>query len=243
MKHPLVIAHRGASAHAPENTLAAFERAIRDGADGVDFDVWVCGSGEVVVTHDRKLEILTGRSGDVEKTPLKRLKTFDFGRFKGPRFRGERIPTLDEVLELCGHLELINIEIKGLGVRSRGAELGVAEAILNFKLLRRAVVSSFNPAILLRLQQLNPAIRLGLLFYERSPLAIRKTWAAPLLRPYAVHPRFSLLTPARVARSRSKGLRVITWTVNDSEQLEACIETGVDAIITDDPAWLRGALS
>jgi len=241
-KTPLIIAHRGASAHAPENTLSAFEWAIRDGADGIEFDVWRCGSGEVVVTHNRELKILTGRSGNLEKTPLKILKTMDFGYFKGSQFRNERIPTLAEVLDLASQLDLINIEIKGLNVRGNGIELPVVETILQFSLLRKVVVSSFNPTILLRLQRLNPAIRLGLLFNEHSPMPIRRAWAAPLLKAYSVHPRYAMLTPAKVAKAHQKKQKVYTWTINDSEQLGTCIESSVDGIITDDPAWARNAL-
>lgn len=242
MSRPLVIAHRGASAHAPENTLAAFERAIRDQADGVEFDVWRCASGEVVVTHNRDLKILTGREGNLEKWPLKRLKTLDFGAFKNGAFRGEKIPTLDEVLDLTRHLQVINIEIKGMNVRGNGIELSVAEAILSFGLLRKVVVSSFNPTILMRLQQLNPAIRRGLLIYKGSPLPLRRSWTSPLLKTFSVHPAVSLLMGPKVEKAHREKRRVFSWTINNIQQLETCISLGVDGMITDDPAWMLAAL-
>lgn len=241
-KRPLIIAHRGASAHAPENTMPAFERAMRDHADGVEFDVWRCASGEVVVTHNRNLKALTGREGNVEKWPLKKLKALDFGAFKGNRFRGEKIPTLDQVLDLTRELAIINIEIKGIAVRSTGVELAVAEAILRFGLLRKAVVSSFNPAILLRLQQLNPAIRRGLLIYDRSPLTLRRYWSAPMLRTFSIHPSVSLLKRPKVEQAHQKRQLVYSWTVNNFQQLETCITLGVDGMMTDDPAWMHAAL-
>jgi len=242
MSRPLVIAHRGASAQAPENTLAAFELALRQGADGIEFDVWKCGSGEIVVTHNRDTRELSGKAGDLQKMTLKQLRRLDFGRFKGEAYRGERIPTLNEVLDLARGLELINIEIKGMEVRSRGIELDVAEAILKFKLLRRAVVSSFNPTILSRLQTLNPAIRIGLLLYEKSPLPLRRGWSAQFLKPYSIHPSFGLIQKKFVERTHRKGQKVLVWTINDFHQLDACIEAGVDGIITDDPAWAIAAL-
>lgn len=242
MKHPLVIAHRGASAEAPENTMAAFDLALRQGANGIEFDVWKCGSGEVVVTHNRDTRELSGKAGDLQKLTLKQLKKLDFGRHKGEAYRGERIPTLDEVLDLARGLDLINIEIKGMEVRSRGIELDVAEAILKFKLLRRAVVSSFNPTILSRLQTLNPAIRIGLLLYEKSPLPLRRGWSAQFLKPYSIHPSFGLLQKRFVARAHQNEQKVIAWTINDFHQLDACIELGVDGIITDDPAWAFDAM-
>ncbi|MFO1462237.1 MAG: glycerophosphodiester phosphodiesterase family protein [bacterium] len=242
MKRPLVLAHRGASAQAPENTLAAFDLAIRQGADGIEFDVWKCGSGEIVVTHNRSTKALGGKEGDLQAMTLKQLRKLDFGLHKGPQFRGERIPTLNEVLDLARGLELINIEIKGMEVRSRGIELDVAEAVLEFKLLRQVVVSSFNPTILARVQALNPAIRLGLLLYEKSPLPLRRGWSAKLFKPYSIHPSFGLLKKQFVARTHRKGQKVIVWTINDFHQLQACIQDEVDGMITDDPAWMLNAL-
>ncbi|HCU23997.1 MAG TPA: glycerophosphodiester phosphodiesterase [Deltaproteobacteria bacterium] len=242
MNHPLVIAHRGASAAAPENTMAAFELALRQKADGIELDVWKCASGEVVVTHNRDTKALTGKSGDVERMSLKELRRLDFGALKAPKYRNEKIPTLKEVLDLARGLEIINIEIKGVNIRSRGIELDVAEAILQFKLLRRVIVSSFNPTILLRLQSLNPAIRIGLLLYEKSPLPLRQGWTARFLNPYSIHPSCALLQKKLVERAHRRKQRVIAWTINDFSQFETCIRHGVDAMITDDPAWMLEAL-
>jgi len=242
MNRPWVLAHRGASAQAPENTLAAFELAIRQKADGLEFDVWKCGSGEIVVTHNRSVVNLTGKAGELQKMSLKQLRRLDFGSHKDKKFRGERIPTLNEVLDLAKDMQILNIEIKGTAVRSDGIELDVAEAILKFQLLRRTVVSSFNPTTLLRLQSLNPAIRIGLLLYEKSPLPLRRGWSANLLHPYSIHPSFGLLKKKFVERAHGREQKVIAWTINDFHQLEACIAQGVDGMITDDPAWMNDAL-
>ncbi len=239
MTTPLIIAHRGCSAHLPENTLASFVRAIEDKADGIELDVWKCGSGEVVVTHNRNVKILTGKEGFLHRMTLAQLKKLDFGSHKGHHFHTERIPTLKEVLDLVKGMEVINIEIKGMGIRSDGIELDVAEMIQKFKLLRRVVVSSFNPAILLRLQKINPAIRVGLLLYEKSPLALRKGWSAQFLKPYSMHPSFPLLKPSHIEKTHQKGQKIFTWTINTPHQLQTCIDYGIDAIITDDPAWAR----
>jgi glycerophosphoryl diester phosphodiesterase len=242
MTPPLILAHRGASAHAPENTLASFARAIQDKADGIELDVWKCGSGEVVVTHNRNVKILTGKGGNLQKMSLSQLRKLDFGKHHGNVFHGEKIPTLKEVLDLTGGMELINIEIKGMGIRSDGIELDVAELIQRFKLLRRVVVSSFNPTILLRLQKINPALHLGLLLSEKSPLALRRGWSANLLKPYSLHPSFPLLKPALIQKTHQKGAKVFSWTINTPHQLQTCIKYQIDAIITDDPAWARKAM-
>jgi len=242
MKAPWIIAHRGSSSRAPENTLAAFQQAILEKADGLEFDVWKCGSGEVVVTHNREVGILSGRPGNLEKMSFRDLRRLDFGLHKSPQFRGQKIPTLNEVLDLARGLAVINVEIKGTSVRSKGIELDVVEAILRFRLLRKTVVSSFNPAILLRVQRLNPAIRTGLLLYEKSPLPLRRGWTARFLRPYSLHPSVALLKEELVERTHRQGKKVIAWTVNDLQALRACIRCEVDGIITDDPAWARDAL-
>jgi len=242
MSRPLVIAHRGASAYAPENTMAAFELALRQKADGIEFDVWKCGSGEIVVTHNRDTKELGGKSGDLQQMTLRQLRKLDFGAHKGSQFRGQRIPTLNEVLDLARGMELINIEIKGVEVRSRGIELDVAEAILKFRLLRKVVVSSFNPTILARLQALNPAVHLGLLLYEKSPMPLRRGWSAQFLKPYSIHPSIGLLKKTFVERTHKKDQKVFVWTINDFHQLETCIRDSVDGMITDDPAWMIDAL-
>ena len=242
MNRPWVIAHRGASAHAPENTLAAFELARRQGADGFEFDVWSCKTGEVVVTHDEETRRLTGRPGHLKNLSLKELRRLDYGRYKGAQFRGERIPTLNEVLDLGRHLPILNIEIKGRGMQSSGVELSVLESILKFRLLRRVVVSSFNPAILFRMQRLNPAVQLGLLVYEKSPLALRRAWSARFLKLFSLHPSFGLLDAKLVKRQQDKGHRIITWTINNLEQFRACMALGLDGMITDDPAWMINAM-
>ena len=242
MKQPLIIAHRGASAHAPENTLSAFELAIREKADGIEMDVWLCASGEAVVTHNRNVAILTGRAGNLEKMTLRQLKALDFGGFKATQFYREKIPTLEEVLDLAKNMELINIEIKGVQVRSNGIELAVAEAIMKFNLLRRVIVSSFNPAALLRIQSLNPAIKTGLLFYEKSPMALRQAWSTKLVDPYSLHPSYSLLKKTMIQKAQEKKHKIFTWTINYPEQVDHCVKLGVDGMITDDPGWMRKLL-
>src|SRR5512146_3337233 len=96
---PLVLGHRGASAEAPENTLAAFRLAMAQGADGVELDVWRCATGEVVVIHDEETRRVAGVSLRVPDSPLAALRALDVGAWKGEAFRGERIPLLAEVLE------------------------------------------------------------------------------------------------------------------------------------------------
>jgi glycerophosphoryl diester phosphodiesterase len=236
MRYPLIIAHRGSSADAPENTMAAFERAMREHADGIELDVWKCASGEIVVTHDRNLKRITGVEGDVERMTLTELRRLDFGSFKDKEFRFEKIPTLAETLDLVKNIPLINIEIKGKNIRGNGIEVRVIDEIRRFKVFDRSVISSFNPAVLYRVKRIASDVRIGLIFYEGSSLPMRRAWFARWLKPYSLHPSLTLLNGPWVKRARKKNQKVIAWTVNHIHDLEACLRSEVDGIITDSPA-------
>jgi len=131
---PLVLGHRGASAEAPENTLAAFRLAMAQGADGVELDVWRCGTGELVVAHDDDLRRVGGSPLVVRKASLAALRAVDVGSWKGERFRGERVPLLAEVLEAVPSA-VVNVELKS--ARFRLPDLALARDVAN--LLRRSL--------------------------------------------------------------------------------------------------------
>jgi len=235
LPQPWIIAHRGSCRRAPENTLKAFELALREGADGVECDVWKCASGEMVVTHNNELEKLTHRPGMVEDWTLNQLRELDFGQ-------GERISTLEEVLDLVAPMEILNIELKGKKLRSRGIEASVLQILEKRRLLGKTIVSSFNPTILYRLKRRSRRVQLGLIFHQGSSLPLRRAWAAPWLRLTSLHPENKLLTPALVNRAQRKNQKVIAWTINNIHDLEKCTHYGVHGIITDDPRWARNNL-
>src|SRR5512147_1741217 len=137
---PLVLGHRGASADAPENTLAAFRLAIEQGADGVELDVWRCGSGEVVVIHDEDARRVAGAPLRIAEAPLAALRELDAGAWKGERFRGERIPLLAEVLEALPAAR-VNVELKGDGAGGPVAA-ATAAVIRRARAEARVIVSS-----------------------------------------------------------------------------------------------------
>ena len=197
MDRPLVIAHRGSCLKEPENTLPAFQLALDEGADGIELDVWRCGSGEIVVTHNRDLSLLTGQSGNVEKLSLTQLRQLDFGK-------GEKIPTLEEVLELVPHIEVLNIEIKGTHFWDRGIEKAVFQILQGRGMLQRTIVSSFNPFILFRLRRISRQIPLGLIFHKASLLPLRRAWAAYLIKLVSLHPGLGCLSPELAQRARRK---------------------------------------
>ena len=237
---PRIIAHRGARGHAHENTHSAFNLAYRMGADGIELDVQCCASGEVVVIHDDTIDRTSDGSGAVAELTLNQLREFDFGRFFGPDFAGEPIPTLAEVIEGLPARAIINIEIKNKGTKTNGEEAGVAELIRRTKLHDRVLVSSFNPFVLRRMRRIDPRVPIAYLYEAKSPLFLRPLPVRTLLRPQALHPDFRIVTRRMVQAAHRRGYAVNTWTVNDPTDLARMIACGVDSIITDYPDRLTG---
>jgi len=228
---PLVFAHRGSSADAPENTLAAFARARADGADGVELDVMQCASGEVVVFHDDDLERLCGVRGMVRAQSWAQLRALSV--------RGQPIPLLDEVLEVVGPELFVNVELKAKpGLLARVLDDGLATAVA--EVLRRHeaarfVVSSFDPVLLARFEAQRPELETALLFAVDQFLPLRRGWPARVLRAQGVHPEAALVNERSVAAWRRRGLAVRVWTVDDADELRYLSSLGVDAVITNRP--------
>src|SRR5512140_1647446 len=171
----LVLGHRGASAEAPENTLAAFELAVAQGADGVELDVWRCASGEVVVAHDEDLVRVGGSPLRIPDAGLDDLRALDVGAWKGARWRGQRIPLLAEVLEALPRA-LVNVELKSRGGRDLGLARAVADVIHRARAEARVIVSSFDWRLVAAFRLASPDVATGLLFEANRAWNLR-VWA------------------------------------------------------------------
>ena len=235
---PLVLGHRGASAEAPENTLAAFSLALSQGADGVELDAQRCASGEVVVIHDASLQRTTGLGAPVTHASWSVIRTLDAGSWKSERFRGERVPLLAEVLD--GFPRLVNVELKCEAADDGGLTAEVVRVIRSAKAAARVLLSSFNVLCLWRARQLAPEIPRALLFEREQRWPLRSGLLAPLLGVVAMHPEHVLATPERVERWRQRGYSVGCWTVDDPDAAANLHRTGVAAVITNWPARIRG---
>lgn len=237
----LILAHRGASKDAPENTLSAFAEAAAQGADGVELDVMVCGSGDVVVCHDESLSRLAGIDWTVATTPFWKLRQADVGSSLG--FRPERIPLLTEVLaELPAHF-VINLELKCDSVEDLGLARKVAALVRAHALESRVVCSSFNPLNLFRLARIAPTLRRGFLIDPDRAYGPQAHLLAPLTSSHSIHPHESHCTEERVRDWKARGWAVATWTVDDPRRARTLRGLGVSYCITNAPALLRRELS
>ena len=239
---PLVVAHRGASRKALENTLAAFRLARDDGADAVELDVRACRSGEVVVFHDEDLRRLAGRPDRIAELPLEAVREVALVAAAG----GGGISLLAEVLEELGPGMLVNVEIKAPRALAAGMGrlvAGVTRVVDACGAGARVLVSSFNPIALGMVRVLAPGMATGLLCGSEQGRALREGWARWLVRPAAVHPENVLVTEETVGRWRNEGLAVNVWTVDAESEVVRVTAAGVDGIITNDPAATRGFLA
>lgn len=234
-ERPLIFGHRGASRVAPQNTLAAFRRAAELGADGVELDVHLTAEGIPVVIHDARVDATTDGKGRVAELTLPQVKELDAGVHFAADFAGERIPTLEEVLAEVGQRLIINIELKPSTKSSGGLEEAVVAVVRRMGMLERVWFSSFKPYALYWIRQQEPSVPCGLLY---SPLTFVSRLLAPVTPHEALHPHRSLVREAMVRRAHRRGLRVVTWTLDDEDQAQRFAEWGVDVIITNEPERL-----
>ncbi|MGC9333593.1 MAG: glycerophosphodiester phosphodiesterase [Anaerolineae bacterium] len=239
---PLNFAHRGASHGAPANTLAAFQLAADMGADGVELDVHLSRDGELVVIHDFGLEATTDGQGRVSQKTLAELKELDAGGWFDARFAGERIPTLQEVIDAVGDRLLLNIELKVDTWQDNGLAAAVVRSVEHNQILNRVVLSSFSPLALWRIRRINPRLATGMLYSPDMPLVLRKAWLRHLIRPNALHPYHTTVDGGFVRWAHDRGYRIHTWTVDEPEDMWRMVQHGVDLIITNRPDRLGTVL-
>ena len=224
-------AHRGASALAPENTLAAFQEAVDRGCDWIETDVRLTSDLVPVLIHDETVDRTTDGRGAVGRLTLRRILRLDAGSWFGRPFREERIPTLDEALEWSRGRCALNLELKE---EERGEEAidRITRRVLAHEAAGRVLFSSFRAADLLRIRSALPRARLAWLV-SRGCRGLQ-----PLdreARLSALHPKDSLVTPRLARRCRRMGLAVHVWVVNRRGRLAQLGALGVEGVMTDDP--------
>lgn len=237
---PLIFAHRGASAHAPENTLAAFELAVEHCADVIELDAKLSADGHIVVIHDAMVDRTTNGSGYVQDLRLIDLKQLDASFNHHSKFKRETIPTLDEVLYKFSNRIALNIELSNYRSPFNPLPEKVAQLIEAHKLQQNLLISSFNPFALRRFHQLKPDIPIGLLVYPGLLGSLSGSKLGELLISYgSIHPEKSLVTPELIMKSHQHRRRIYPFTINSASEMKRILSLEVDGIITDDPLTAR----
>jgi len=238
MRSPWIIAHRGASGHAPENTFAAFERAVELGARFIETDLQLTRDAQFVAIHDAYLDRTTNGHGAVHDRTLAELRELDAGKWFDREFMDQRIPTLEEILEFARKRDVVfYLEIKHSV--AWGMHHTLVGALGKEQNAARTIVISFDPATLDSVRRLEPAMMIGLLIENVKGDPIK---AALDVGARQVCPKVDLVTREMVERAHRADLHVVTWTVNDADKMRAAIDAGVDGIMTDLPDRLRAVV-
>ena len=228
----LVLAHRGYSGKAPENTMSAFELALEVGAHGLELDVHLTKDGEVIVIHDHLLDRTTNGTGLVEAHTLTELLQLDAGSWFGAEFKGEGLPTLEDVCRLVQTKDvLFNVELKtALGFE--GLVDKVAALLKKYDLEEKTIISSFNHYALAYFKEVKPHIKTGILYMA----GLYNPWVyAQSIGAGALHAYHETIVPEIVAECQQNGMMVNPWTIDDSSRMEQMLAAKVDAIITNEP--------
>ena len=227
----LLIAHRGASGHAPENTLAAFKKAVTLGATFIETDLQLSRDARLVAIHDQTVNRTTNGKGAVHDMTLGDLRRLDAGSWFGSEFAGERIPTLDEILEFAKKYDVVfYLELKPGG--SWGGEHALIGGLRESGQIARTVVISFDASILATVRKIEPTLMTALLYDGQIEKPLEHALEVGA-RQLAV--RGDLVTPWLLSAARKKDLQVVCWTVNHSAHMRQLMSAGVDGIMSDYP--------
>jgi len=231
---PVVFAHRGASQYAPENTIAAFDLAVSQGADAIELDVKLSADGKAVVIHDQTVDRTTDGSGRVDHIKLQDLKKLN-AQYRFDTYTGERIPTLDEVFESVGKRIFINVELTNYATRNDDLVPVVAEIVKRHQLSKEVLFSSFVPGNLKKIKTLLPGVPVALLASQGILGITSRSALFTQLSPKIIHPYVEDVNQRYMNIERKRGRRVHVWTVNEEIDLRRLIALGVDGFFTDDP--------
>ncbi|WP_379135702.1 glycerophosphodiester phosphodiesterase [Paenibacillus sp. sgz500958] len=241
MKRIVNFAHRGASAVCPENTMTAFRRSLELGATGIETDVQLTKDGQLILIHDEDLKRTTNGTGNVKDKTLEELRMLDAGSWFSADYSGEKLPTLQELLQLLQGTDIIlNIELKNGVFLYPGMEEKVIAAVREFRMEERVILSSFNHYSLAHCKSLAPEIRTGILYIE----GLYRPWDyAATLGATALHAYEYAVLPELVTEAAEHSMDYHPFTVNNPERMKQLIDAGVSGIITDVPDVLAGLLT
>ena len=231
--HPMVLAHRGASGYAPENTLASFRKGMELGADGFELDIQLTKDGEIVVIHDEWLERVSDGKGFVKDYTFEELRQLNFNK-TFPEYGPQQIPTLREVYELIKDTDLVvDVELKTGIINYPNLVEKALKLAEETGMKDRVFYSSFNHYTCMEIKKQDPDAYVGFLYGD---VFIDVEQYVKDHGGDAIHPAFYLLQdPIHARKAKELGLEINTWTVNELEHMKMCLMLGVDTIITNYP--------
>ncbi|MBQ8028270.1 MAG: glycerophosphodiester phosphodiesterase [Clostridia bacterium] len=245
-----VISHRGANRYAPQNTMPAFKKSIELGVDGFETDVHLTKDGQLVICHNYTIDETSDGKGKVSEMTLSQLEKFDFGSYFSPKYKGEKIPTVDEFLSFVSttDIKVLNIEIKS----PEEAETEIVKETIRLAKLHgvfdRLLISSFDPKLLVEAKEIDSSCKTGFLYSVNRKI----TYQNKLLSNYvdfaksisadALHPQYLFVDEKYVETAHEAGIMVNPWTVDSVRAIEKMIRCGVDGIITDFPDVTNGLI-
>jgi glycerophosphoryl diester phosphodiesterase len=231
-----VLGHRGAMGHAPENTLVSFAKAIELKADMTELDIHLSKDGELIVMHDPSVERTTGAVGLISDLTLAEIKSLDAGSRFAPEFAGERVPILQEVMELVKGKIALNVEVKA---GREGLYPGIIDSLITeierHKIVDSVVVSSFYRPYLVELRRKAPHIKAALLYSK----AFDEPWQDAVDQGWDLHPHLSLVDARLVDEAHARGVLIRAWNPNEAEKMRPLVALGVDGIGTNYPEVLQ----
>ena len=233
--HPIIFGHRGASKYAPENTLSAFQTAFDQGALAIELDVMLSADEKLIIIHDTTIDRTTNCSGKVNELTLDALKKLDAGSKFSTKYKGEKIPTLEEVFDLTGGRFLVNIELKNYHSPGDCLVEKVIDLVIKRNLNDSVIFSSFLPGNIIKVRKRLPNAPAALLTFGGM---IGKLEILPLFRflsPHFIHPDYQLIDEKFIQMEHAHHRRVNVWTVDEIADLQRFINGEVDGIITNDP--------
>ncbi|PWW29373.1 glycerophosphoryl diester phosphodiesterase [Cytobacillus oceanisediminis] len=234
------VAHRGAAGYAPENTIAAFDKAVEMKADYIEIDVQRSKDGELVIIHDTTVDRTTDGTGKVKDLTFEQLRALDAGSFKGEQFKGEKIPTFDEILDRYHGKVGILIELKAPELYP-GMEESVAQELkernLDHPQNEKIIIQSFNLESMKKMNELLPKVPIGVLTSSQTHTSEQALKEFSAYADY-FNPHYGIVTEDLVEQVHSLGMKISSWTVRSQEAADFLLSMDVDAIITDYPDYV-----
>ena len=237
-----VISHRGANKQAPQNTIPAFKKSIEIGVDGFETDIHLTSDGVPVVCHNYTIDETSNGQGEVRSKTLEELRTYDFGSYFHEKFKGTKLPTLEEFLALCetADIEIMNIEIKPPLDGNMEIVEKTINAVKEHGLFKKLLISSFDSNVLIECKRVDPECKTGFLYAPNKSFFYKKmlfgyvSFAKKIQADY-LHPHYYTVTKRYVEKLHENGIGINVWTVNKPEVVNKLLKMGVDGIITDVP--------